>query len=73
MSDVVLVELVKEWTKTLTYETSFSTITKIANHLQLPKPNDEKTYRDVLNYVATNYPSAYVEATKSCRDFWNID
>lgn len=72
MSDVVLVKLVKEWTKTLTYETSYSAVSKIANHLHLPQPNDEKTYRDVLNYVAINYPSAYVEATKSCRDFFNI-
>lgn len=72
MSDVVLVDLVKEWTKSLTYQSSFSAVCKIASHLHLPEPNDEKSYRGVLNYIATNHPSAYVVATKSCRDFWGI-
>ena len=72
MSNDTLINLVNDWTKTITYQDSFDVICKIANHLQLPQPNDEKSYRDVLNYVATNHSSAYVEATKSSRDFWNI-
>lgn len=72
MNDDILISLVKDYTKTITYQASFAVMCKIANYLHLPYPNDEKTYRDVLNYVATNHPSAYVEATKSCRDFWNI-
>ena len=72
MKDTTLIALVQDWTKTLDYQSSFDVVSKIANYLNLSSIKDDKDCHSVLNYLNTNYPYAYIEATKLQREAWNI-
>lgn len=72
MPDSTLDFLVNKWCMSLDYQSAFSVICEVADYLGLSQPQDYKDYRIVLNYIATNYPGVYLEATKTGREFWNI-
>jgi len=72
MTDIILLQLVKDWTKTLDYQSSFDVVCKIANHLGLPPIIDKKSYYSVLSYLDTNHAGVYLEATEFQRKSWNI-
>lgn len=67
MTDTVLFNLVKDWTKTLSYQSAFDVTCKIAKHLQLPEPKNDTDSLGIMFHVSKNYPSLYSEATKSFR------
>lgn len=72
MCNELLVSLVNKWCRSLDYQSAFSAVCEVADYLGLSQPKDEKDYRVVLNYLATNHPNAYLEATKADKEFWNI-
>lgn len=69
MDEQDLIDLVHEWTLCLQYSEALAVCRKIANYAGLKVPKSYQEYRDILVWVDSNYPNAYLEATKASRQF----
>jgi hypothetical protein len=72
MDEQVLINLVRDWTRCLQYPEALAVCCKIANYAGIKEPETYQEYTDILVWVNSNYPNAYIEATKPAREFWGI-
>jgi hypothetical protein len=67
-----LAQLIKKLSWNLDPNVSLKICKEIAGLAGLSQPENEEDCYQILEWVHKNYPKAYLEATKSAREFWNL-